>query len=99
VVETILPRFQRQGWSQFGDAILLELRRYDHEKGRIETDWTLVSGAKVTRRTSSIRLYTYSELSRILESVGFTHSEAFDTMTGLPFELNASRLCVVVTRS
>ena len=98
VVETILPRFQKQGWSRFGDAILLEERRYDHEQGRIETDWTLVSGGKVTRRKSSIRLYTYSELIRILVSTGFTHAGAFDTTTGLPFELNAARLCVVVTR-
>jgi SAM-dependent methyltransferase len=99
IAETILPRFQRQGWMRIGERLLLEERRYDHERGRIETDWTLVSEGRVLQRHSSIRLYTYSELCRRLEQAGFSGTEAYDTTTQLPFHFNASRLSIVATKA
>jgi SAM-dependent methyltransferase len=99
IAETILPRFQPQAWTRIGEALLLEERRYDHVRGRIETDWTLVHEGRSVQRSSSIRLYTYSELCRAMEQAGFKDFEAYDTATGQPFKFLSTRLSLVGTRA
>jgi SAM-dependent methyltransferase len=98
IAETLLPRFQARNWTRLGQHLLLEDRSYDHERGRVDTDWTLIGDDRVLQRTSSIRLYTYAELVRLLQGAGFWETEAYDTSTQLPFHFNAARLAIVAKR-
>jgi len=81
-----------------GEAVLLEERGYDHERGRIETDWTLVIEGEHVTRHSSIRLYAYRQLRELLEAAGFEAVQGVDAETGVPFEFGARRLAVVARR-
>jgi SAM-dependent methyltransferase len=98
VAETLLPRFEPQGSVRLGEMLLLEERRYDPERGRIETNWTLLRGGRSVQRHSSIRLYTYGDLCRMTEAAGFIGSEAYEGSTLRPFHPGASRLSLVVTK-
>jgi len=98
--ETIFPRFRERRWSFAGDVLLLTENRYDHQTGRIDGEWTIVSpdGHRETRH-SSIRLYAFRELSALLRDAGFEQIEGFDADTLESFGFGASRLILVATKA
>jgi SAM-dependent methyltransferase len=87
LLETLLPRFQEQGWTKIGATFLLEQRRFDVPTGRVETEWTFVGRGKPAVSRSSIRVYSFAELALLLKRAGFGTVEALDTETGEPPEL------------
>jgi SAM-dependent methyltransferase len=84
VVETqhrdrIMSIFREEGWQDLGGGSLrLEARRFDYAAGEIETDFILIE-ADGSRHslTYRLRLYTTTELVRLLEAAGFPHIECF----------------------
>ena len=88
VIETmhrdrLMAIFQQRGWEHLEDeAVLLEERRFDYVAGVITTDHTLAP-ADGPRRSVSFRLrvYTATELVRLLEAVGF-EAECFGDLEG-----------------
>jgi cyclopropane fatty-acyl-phospholipid synthase-like methyltransferase len=97
-LETVVARFQERGWSRVGDILMLEERRYDHARSRIDVEWTWVRNGGLTVRQSSMRIYTYSELCRLLEETGFQIAEAYDGLSDRPFHLGARRLLMVASK-
>jgi cyclopropane fatty-acyl-phospholipid synthase-like methyltransferase len=97
-VETLLSDFRETDEYELGDLHIHERRRYDHEEGRVETEFTISKGERVERRETSVRVYSYRELTGLLEDAGFEDPRGFDTVSGEPFELGARRLCIVSRR-
>jgi SAM-dependent methyltransferase len=91
VIETqhrdrVMAIFQETGWEDLGGGNLrLEARRFDSAAGEIETDFILIE-ADGTRHsvTYGLRLYTATELVRLLEGVGFADVECFGGFGGEP---------------
>jgi ubiquinone/menaquinone biosynthesis C-methylase UbiE len=89
VVETLhrdrlMAIFQERGWEHLEeDAVLLEERRFDHVAGEITTDHILAP-ADGPRRSVSFRLrvYTATELVRMLAGVGYAEVECFGDLEG-----------------
>jgi ubiquinone/menaquinone biosynthesis C-methylase UbiE len=89
VVETqhrdrLMTILQERGWEHLeDDAVLLEERRFDYVAGVIQTDHTLAP-SEGPRRTVTFRLrvYTATELVRMLEAVGFSEIEGFGDLEG-----------------
>jgi SAM-dependent methyltransferase len=97
--ETVFPGFRDRLWFSAGDVLVVSENRYDHDSGRIETDWTIIAADRPREyRHSSIRLYTYHELVELLRGVGFVRIEAFDAAELGPFRVGASRLIAVATK-
>jgi SAM-dependent methyltransferase len=90
--ETLLPRLLSREWTRFGDFLLLEENHYDHVKGRLNTDYTIVRNGQSVTRSGSHRVYTYHELTRLLECSGFTHIQSFGSLAGDPFGLSSPQL-------
>jgi SAM-dependent methyltransferase len=88
VIETLhrdrlMAILQVRGWEHLeDDAVLLEERRFDYVAGEITTDHILAP-ADGPRRSVSFRLrvYTATELVRLLEAVGF-ETECFGDLEG-----------------
>ena len=82
VAETLYPRFRARDWYTWGEGdarrLVLEDRRLDHERGRIESTWTVVHGGRERTEHVSMRIYAFSELRRMLEAAGFATLRAFD---------------------
>ena len=101
VVETqhrdrIMSIFREEGWQDLGDgALRLEARRMDYAAGEIETDFMLIE-ADGSRHslTYRLRVYTATELVRLLEAAGFTHVECFGGFDREPLSRD-TRLVVV----
>lgn len=99
VTETILPKLlQERAWSRKGDIIVLEERRYDYRYGRTETEFILMREGKTFKKSTVIRLYTYRELSQLLESVGFAQCQEYSSLSGERFQLGSPRLYLVATK-
>jgi SAM-dependent methyltransferase len=99
-LETLLPVFREQLWSRMGEVVVLHENHFVHETSRIETEWTLI-GPEGDRevRDSSIRVYSYAELTTLLRDAGFVSFDAYDTTSGEPFALGADRLTLVATKT
>jgi hypothetical protein len=98
--ETLLPYFQERWWDRHAGILVLESRTYQHEQGRVEAEWTFIrEGEEPVVHSSSIRLYTYSQLCQMLEAVGFVSFEGYDSLTREPFAFGAKRLTLVATKS
>jgi hypothetical protein len=98
-METILPRFRDRSWVEAGDVIVLTENRYDPETGRIEADWVIVGpDGDRERHHSSIRIYSFHELSKLLRAAGFETIEGFDAGSLEPISVGGSRLLLVATK-
>ncbi len=98
-LETVLPDFAQHMWHRIGETLVLQETRFDHERSRVDTEWTIVGpDGERDVRDSSIRLYTYAELTSLLRDVGFASFEGFDTASDEPFALGADRLTLVATK-
>ena len=103
VVETmhrdrLMRVFQPRGWEPLPDGtILVEERRFDHASGVIETDHGLIeSDGRRRSITYQLRVYTATELVRLLLAVGFAEAECFGGLEREP--LSADTRLVVLAR-
>ena len=85
-------------WELAGDLLALEERAYHHETGRLESTWTFVRDGERETRDMSLRLYTYRELTALLEQAGFGDIQAYGDLDLTPFELGAPWLHLVTTK-
>ena len=104
LAETSLPGMepQQRTWYPAGDLLALEERDYDHETGRLESEWTFIHDVRhegrLEKRWFSLRLYTYRELAALLRAAGFSALRAYGSMEGEPFELGAPWLYLVAEK-
>jgi len=96
--ECILPSFQERRWFEIGGITLLINNRYDHEQGRIFTEYTFIRDGKMEQRPSSQRVYTFNEISRMLNDAGMEVSASFSSLSGEPFRLGSQRLLLVARK-
>jgi SAM-dependent methyltransferase len=103
VVETmhrdrLVKIFQPRGWEPLtGESILVEERRFDQVGGTVETQHTLF-GPDGARRSFGwqVRVYTVTELARLVETAGFGDLEHFGSLEGE--ELTTETRLVVLAR-
>ena len=89
VIETmhrdrLMVIFEERGWENLeNDAVLLEERRFDHLAGVVETDHILAPADRPRRMvTYRLRVYTATELARLLEDVGFAEIDGYGDFDG-----------------
>jgi ubiquinone/menaquinone biosynthesis C-methylase UbiE len=88
VIETghrdwLMAIFQPRTWEPLdGEDVVAEARSFDHVAGEIETEHILVAGGSRRSFTYKLRVYTATELVRMLEDVGFREIECFGDYGG-----------------
>jgi ubiquinone/menaquinone biosynthesis C-methylase UbiE len=81
--DRLMSIFQPRGWEPLEDeALLAEERRFDPVAGEVETDHILLAGGERRTFTYRIRVYTATELVRLLADVGFEDIECFGDLEG-----------------
>jgi SAM-dependent methyltransferase len=66
--DRLMAVFQERGWEPLeGESILAEHRRFDYTAGEIETEHILIADGKRRSVTFRVRVYTATELARLLE--------------------------------
>ena len=98
IAESLLPKLRDRDWFEVDDIIVLDNRHYDLDQGTINSEWTLIRGDKYEKLDSSIRIYTYRELRRLLEDAGLKIFAAYDAKTMEKFEARSSLLFMVAEK-
>ncbi len=95
--DRLMAIFQERGWEPLGDdALFAEERRFDHVAGEIETTHIFIAGGKRRDATFRLRVYTVTELVRMLDELGFAEIECFGDYDGA--ELSRETRVVVRAR-
>ncbi|MDP9490954.1 MAG: class I SAM-dependent methyltransferase [Actinomycetota bacterium] len=83
--DRLMAIFQERSWDPLeDDAVLLEERRFDYVEGEIESDHTYLAVGERRSVTFRLRVYTATELVKLLADVGFTEIECFADFEGGP---------------
>ena len=67
-------------------TLMLEERRFDAIAGRVETTWHWQGPAGGGEKSALVRVYTVTELVRLVREAGLRFREALQSKTGTPFE-------------
>lgn len=99
VVETMLPTFfPERGWTRLGDVLILDEHTWNHELSRFNVNWTFVRGNVIEERHMSVRIYTFREVTELLNAIGFVHWQSYATPRFRPFALGARMLVLAATK-
>lgn len=93
--ESILPSFRESYEMQVGDITFASANRYDPATGTLENRYTISRGDRVEKKRALTRIYTASEILRLLAEAGFGGFETYGSVEGEPFRLGSPRLFVV----
>jgi ubiquinone/menaquinone biosynthesis C-methylase UbiE len=81
--DRLMAIFQPHTWEPLdGDTLVAEARSFDHVAGEIETEHILVAGGSRRSFTYTLRVYTATELARMLVDMGFGEIECFGDPVG-----------------
>jgi SAM-dependent methyltransferase len=96
----LVPRLPNETWREVPTGVRLERTRYDAVTGRAISERMLVSadGTKEHLPQTSVRLYTPSELGRMLERAGFDVEAAYGALGDEPFVAMRSPKIVLLGR-
>jgi SAM-dependent methyltransferase len=97
--DALVKRWVEQDWRLLGEGrLLLEQRTWDPATGIAQMTQTLVPGeGQRESRTTSLRVYSATELLSMLEGVGFADARCYGGLDGSPFGVE-TRLVIVATR-
>lgn len=96
VAEVLFPRYREEVSREVGGIRLNIRRSYHPQQGRLSVEYTLTRDRTEERRSASYRIYSCSEVCRMLERAGFVIDRLYGG-PGAPFQIGAERLCVVAT--
>jgi ubiquinone/menaquinone biosynthesis C-methylase UbiE len=81
--DRLMAIFQPRTWDPLeGDALVAEARSFDHVAGEIETQHVYVVGGSRRDFTYKLRVYTATDLVRMLAEVGFGEIDCFGDYEG-----------------
>jgi len=98
VAESILPRFKEEASYEIGNIHFELKNRYEPTQGRLYTEYTFVRDGKTEKRAGFHRVYSCSEIHRLLRETGLDGIESYGSLDFEPFKLGSPRLLVVASK-
>jgi SAM-dependent methyltransferase len=111
VAESAWLTMKERSWWKVDDIHLLAANRFDPATGRMDTEYTFVSGGRVEVRLGSHRVYTYRQLVELLTAAGFSDVVGLTRTTGYgadpqavsgaklePYRIGATTLVLIARR-
>ena len=99
--DSLVGRYVPRDWSELGDGTLVaQLREFDAVAGvnTVTHQWMDRQGTR-HERTHRIRLYTATDLDRMLRAAGLVPQAWYAGFTLLPFTFDVCRLLVVAVKT
>ncbi|MHB9031358.1 MAG: class I SAM-dependent methyltransferase [Candidatus Latescibacterota bacterium] len=91
----VIPHLSRKDWFEHKGAYILERKRFDPVRNRTEIDVHVIDKGEKRDYHHSIRLFSYTEISMLLEAAGFMVRAVFGGFGGEDFELNRDRMVIL----
>ncbi len=96
--EVLARIFQARDWLQAGDTLWLMDREAVDDWGRLHVRWILIENGRRTEYDFRHRVYTGTELRRLLEEAGFRDVRIYGGLNGIPYDRAAQMLVAVATK-
>lgn len=96
--EILARDFRARDWDEVGDLLVLSEKWVSHNWGRIETRWIAIRGAERIEHRVSVRSFSATELSSLLDDCGFSEVCVYGSLDGTEYDQTAERLVVVGRR-
>ncbi len=96
--EVLARIFLERDWQEENGSFFLQERKVTKDWGWIENRWIIVNGKECREFKVSHRLYSGTELSSSLISVGFDSVNLFGSLSGTPYDIMAERLVAVAIK-
>jgi SAM-dependent methyltransferase len=96
--ESVLPNFRENYEMRLGDLVFAARNRYDPLTGAMENLYTITRGDLIETKRAVHRIYTCSEILRMLTDAGFGEFETCASIEGEPFRLGSPNLLVVAAK-
>lgn len=96
--ENLARIFNAREWTEKDGEIWLYERKLDRSWSWLENRWIVIKDGERKEFTLSHRLYSASELIRLLSECGFASVDAYGDLGGAPYDHQASRLVVVARK-
>lgn len=93
--ECTLPGLEEHRSFEIGDITLAVDNRYDHETSRLFTDYNFIREGKGDLRPGSQRIYSYRELSQLLNNADLPITTAFGSRAEEPYKLGSPTLILI----
>ncbi len=98
VAESLFPHFHENLDMDFSGLRFQAENRYDPADAVVRNVFTVSHDGRTETRRAVHRVYTFRELSRMLESAGLGDVEAFGSTDRSPFALGSSRVLLIAWR-
>ncbi len=97
--DRLIEVWSETDWRLMGEGrLLLEQRTFDPLTGVAQSTQTLIDGrGERETRTFSVRVYTATDLLRMLERAGYSDAKPYGSLEGEPFT-TSTRLVMVATK-
>jgi SAM-dependent methyltransferase len=96
--ESVLPRLEPRQEADMAGFHFVEDTRYDPVSGRIENRFMFSRGGRTETKLASQRVYTLSELVRLLANAGFQVGKFYGSPREDPFGLASPRLLILAEK-
>ena len=96
--DSILRNHLGKTWYRKGEALVLLDRQFDCLTSRWHVEHTIILPGEVRKGEASIRLYSFSEIARILEEAGLEISKVYGEPTSPPAPLSVDSGMIIVGR-
>jgi SAM-dependent methyltransferase len=96
--EVLARIFRERDWNAEGDAICLRETKVSRDWGWIDSRWILLKGTSRQEFSISHRLYSGTELAKLLRECGFVSVRILGDFAGAPYDHKAKRLVAIARK-
>jgi len=96
----LLQVFQKKDWGEFPSFYMLEKRTLDEDGWQLHSRWTLLdkNDGKTKAVDHNLRLYSFSQLKRMLEEAGLTTEKVYGDYEAQVFGQGSPRLILLAKK-
>ncbi len=95
----LIRHFQARDWREYKDFIVLEERKLDLERNRLEACWIICKGTERKEYSLSLRLFTLAELLRLFAQAGLKVLGCYGGLRQELLSLETNRLAILAERA
>ena len=97
--DRVIREFRHRDWHQAGENSWALLERcWDTQKGKVISKFTIAEPHEVTHYEIDLRLYTYTEITGMLQSCGLSPIKCCGDFENVPFDLESKRMIAVAKK-
>ncbi len=95
----LIKHLQARDWVERPGFLVLDERKFNFARNRIESRWIVLKGAERKEYTLSLRVFTLAELLELFAQAGLKVLGYYGGLRGEPWSLEANRLALLAERA